>query len=130
MSNLEELLNKLIEKGWKPFGKEYERYAHWCLIYKYKENHGVFSIWQYPTTYRELVSKESGLWQFVCKNGMECGLYISDDRTKNYDAYHNESDDTYSWDDYQYRLIESALCDENKLEQFLLQNIKVEWKND
>ena len=33
----------------------------------------------------------------------------------------------YNWDTAEYRLIESALCDEDKLEQFLLDNIKIEW---
>ena len=121
---MEELLNKLIEKGWKPFGKDYEEYANWCLIYSYKGKFDIFSVWKYPTTYRELVSKESWLWQFVCENGML--RYAGGDRAKNYDEYANECDDCCRRDGYQYRLIESSLKDESELEEFLLENIKVE----
>ena len=35
-------------------------------------------------------------------------------------------EDQYNYTDYRYRLIESALCDEDKLEDFILDNIKVD----
>ena len=115
---MEELLNKLIEKGWKPFGGNYERYEHWCLIHEFTTKDWVYSYWQYPTTLREFCAKESWLWQFVCENGMR------EERTP-----YNRDCDTYWFtiQEYQYRLIESALCDEDKLEEFLLSNIKIEW---
>lgn len=125
---MKELLNKLIEKGRVPFWDKRitnvnGKMQHiWTYNWVFWSNHNLVEI---RKSTRELASKESWLWQFVCENGMYNKLEISDNRTKNYDAYYNESDDTYSWDDYGYRLIESALCDEDKLEEFLLNNIKI-----
>lgn len=120
---LEELLNKLVEKGWRPFGKEYERYVHWCLIYKYKEKPGVFSIWQYPTTYRELCAKESWLWQFCVDNEM-IKIKYRDRRYYNEDTHL----DKVCFDDgYYYRIIEASLKDESELKDFLVNNIEI-WK--
>lgn len=59
---------------------------------------------------RQLTSKESWLWQFVCENGM---------------VYYND-ESIYS--PTEFRIIESALTDESELEDFLLSNIKIEWK--
>jgi hypothetical protein len=50
-------------------------------------------------------------------------LYLNE-RSKYYEF--EMSDDVYTGKGYEYRLIESALCDEDKLEEFLLENIKVE----
>ncbi len=118
---MEKLLNELLERGWKPFWREYERYAHWCLIYKYKEHPGVFSIWQYPITYRQLVSKESQLWQFVCENGYN-------QYKKNY--FNRFSKYGIKWEyrdtsDFEYYVLESALKDEDELESFILDNIQL-----
>lgn len=117
---LEWLLNKLIEKGWKPFGEDcikevnYVKH-HWTLCW-------YFWWWSYQRwkPIRELVSKESMLWQFVCENGMV--------KPQVYAWYFYRE---WMWkevckEDYEFRLIESALCDEDKLEQFLLDNIKID----
>ena len=53
---------------------------------------------------RLLTSLSSWLWQFVCENGM-------------IDREHKRP---------AYRLIESALCDEDELEEFLLNSIKLD----
>lgn len=73
-------------------------------------------------TLREVVSKESGLWQFCCENGMveEIQKKWKEENLKSFEYTRN-----YENYEYQYRLIESALCDEDKLEEFLLKNIKV-----
>jgi hypothetical protein len=117
---MEELLNKLIEKGWKPFGRNYERYEHWCLIHEFTTKDWVYSYWQYPTTLREFCAKESWLWQFVCKNKLV--------KPQVYAWYFYRE---WMWkevckEDYEFRLIESALCDEDKLEEFLLNSIKLD----
>lgn len=116
---LEELLNKCIQRGWKPFGIDYNWYKEWCFIYEINSPDGVYSIWSYPTPDRQIVSKESWLWQFVCENK----LY-----PKN--RWHKRENDLwngeiYYEDEWQYYVIESALCDEDKLEEFLLDNIKI-----
>lgn len=103
---LEQLLNKLIEKGWKPKNREryweiskckvmgISWYVHIMFLIKWEER------WSYGLNIRELVAKDTGLWQFVCENGL---------MNKNVD----------------YRLIETALLDESELEKFLLDNIKI-----
>ena len=87
-------------------------------------------FWMFPEeefTLRELTSINSGLWQFVCKNGM----------LKEEHKHERILDPTFWewWTDckrqehdwnYWYRLIESSLKDESELEDFLLSNIKVD----
>lgn len=130
---MEELLNKLIEKGWtkkthhlyglpnKPFVRRVKDSIHWVEFYYYEwwDNEAklvkIYSL-------RDIVSKESWLWQFVCENGM-VNIKYCDRRCYDGDRHLDKA----CFDDgYQYRLIESALCDEDKLEEFLLDNIKVE----
>lgn len=137
---MKELLNKLIEKGWKPrwkidmefmymlWDKEHPIYT---LFFKWWVSWVISAIEQHNI--RELVSKESWLWQFVCENGMidDSNFYTREKVDEDRDWI----DITYStiaegekWGHYEYRLIESALCDEDKLEKFLLNNIKIDEK--
>ena len=134
---MEELLNKLIEKGWKPFGRNYCKYEKWCLYYTVHTEDGVWSEWRYWVSLRELVSKESWLWQFVCENGMveeESFQYIEDKEictSDEWTCYYNDDwyprDNFYTLDrtDTKFWIIESALIDESKLESFILDNIEV-----
>jgi hypothetical protein len=123
VDELEQLLNSLIEKGWQPFrekAKSVEYLYEWNQFY-FKNIPWEVS-WAFYCTIRELVSKESQLWQFCCKNGMielwwKEKKWLTPERLR-----------VFNWE-YQYRLIESALCNENKLEDFLLSNIKV-WNED
>lgn len=79
---------------------------------------------------RQLTSKESWLWQFVCEEWL-----VNYNEMKRIEYMHQwnkdyEQREYYNWwndwsPKYEYRLIESALCDEDKLEEFLLNNIKV-----
>ena len=125
---MEELLNKLIEKGWDVFpdtkffwNKDKLRFSTFS---KWKKH---IWFWNDDYTYRELVSKESWLWQFVCENGMtkkmeknHRWIWINSWAKSAYQSY-----PVYTMERYEYRIIESALCDEDKLEKFLLDNIKV-----
>lgn len=83
------------------------------------------SLQKWHWNFRELVSKESWLWQFVCENGM----IPKENHERVYDV---------SWWEYwvdckaqiisrelEYRLIESALKDESELEKFILDNVKI-----
>ena len=123
---LEKLLNKLIEKGREPFGN----YRDIITRYKYDERFFEFNHeWDNMVSIRELVSKESWLWQFVCENRMTKkmeknprGIWIN---SWSKSAY--EKCPVYTMEKAEYRLIESALCDEEDLEKFLLDNIKIEW---
>ena len=120
---LEELLNKLIEKGWKPYWWKNIKKAtnEWWFCSFIRDSKKGFG-WMSEISHRELASKESGLWQFVCENKLVKVkdkkvrfMYEDLERTQNY----------FSRFWYDYRLIESALTDEDKLEDFILSNIKV-----
>lgn len=116
---MEELLNKLIEKGWRPFNHYRDNVKRW-----WDDNKYFWFNWETDTamSIRELTSKESWLWQFVCENGYN-------QYKKNY--FNRFSKYGIKWEyrdtsDFEYYVLESALCDEDKLEQFLLTNIKID----
>lgn len=132
-ADLEQLLNTLIEKGWKPFGErgafvEIHRYPNWeitTLDYwiTWTENPSFF---KWNSSIRDLVSKESGLWQFCCENKLITNsIKMREAREHDIDDYSNILI-MYDPYEYQFRLIESSLKDESELESFLLENIKVE----
>lgn len=116
-ADLEQLLNSLIEKGWKPFGNCNRFDFRDLWLYYFANDNGRWS--KYPL--RMLVSKESWLWQFVCENGMTWSWWfscINEAKWIKPIKYYDNS--------YEYRLIESALTDEDKLEDFILSNIKLD----
>lgn len=125
---MKELLNKLIEKGrkprWKRWKMEFSFMLWWWDSWVYELN---FLWWEYPIkipvkhSIRELVAKESWLWQFVCENGMV--------KMKEWYYWQNIAlihSEEYDYCDYQFWLIESSLKDESELEQFLLDNINID----
>ena len=120
-AELEQLLNSLIEKGWDVFpdkkffwNKDKLRFSKWkkCVWF-----------WNDDYTLRELASKESWLWQFVCENG------YNQYRKEYWEWYTKYNMKAEYWDewDYEYYLIESSLKNEDELENFLLSNINVGW---
>lgn len=132
---LEELLNKLIEKGWKPFGINY--YCSFNIRERIEIIWWPFWWWEYVLdrilSLRELVSKESWLWQFVCENGMlnkkRWSNRVRLETSSVWDYIEIWTWEDYGWkfdSDYEYRLIEASLKNEDELGQFLLENIKVE----
>ena len=123
---MKELLNKLIEKGWKPFG--HERIAPYVeidcrQIAFYKLCDDWMHRWLFDTDIRTVLSKESFLWQFVCENK----LWKDIDEEKYWHKKTPKMSELRSYDYHfeEYRLIESALKDESELESFILDNIKV-----
>lgn len=72
---------------------------------------------------RQLVSLESGLWQFVCRNK----LYKKQENFRE-DVYKTQLNTWWFSHNYQYRLLESALIPEEELAKFLVNNITVEWQ--
>lgn len=125
---LEELLNKLIEKGWCPMWWDAQKYKisfsrRKITIQLYHETHPK-QEW-IERSLRQLVSKESWLWQFVCENGMV-------KKNKMYYSYWNtltRRERTYTYDNVVFRILESSMIDESGLEQFLLDNIKIDVEN-
>ena len=174
---MEELLNKLIENGWKPRWLERIKWGiiycwpRWWITFQHKGR--VFDFWradyvlynwkeyldydsyithladsvivdtkhifEYRKSLRTLCSKESWLWQFCEKNWMiDWHKYDSKTYEVRIENWIKRREVWPEWEvstkeiwrprhSAEYRLIESALCDEDKLEEFLLQNIKVEW---
>lgn len=118
---MEELLNKLIKKWWKPF---------W-LDDKLSSLHKEYGVWKWYIRFhnwmdselfdlRQLTSKESWLWQFVCSRGlvdMHEWFYWQN-------IFHLDSKE-YDYTDYQYWILESSLKDEDELEDFLIENINI-----
>lgn len=128
-NKLEQLLNSLIEKGWKPFGEDIKQIVKNRLFLWYVSKTPVpLSTLEckFSWVLRELVSKESWLWQFVCENGMIKEQYKHErilDPTF-WEWWADCKRQEHDWK-YWYRLIESALKDESELESFILDNIKV-----
>lgn len=131
-ADLEQLLNSLVEAWWEPYWiprvKNVVALNHYISFSK----RTILWIEFFEYTLRSLVSKESGLWQFVC----EMSAYNNYNKEKwKVFTWKKFEDDKYrinwysNWwwfiQDYEYRLIESALKDESELEDFLLDNIKV-----
>lgn len=133
-NNMEELLNKLIEKGWKPFGITCTDFIkgtglEWIPSYCFNPHpHMWFAWWTrkyHRPSLRQIVSMESWLRQFVCNNDMV-------DKKKIWIYYEMFLEENWI-DAKNYRpfslverlIIESALCDEDKLEEFLLNSISL-----
>jgi hypothetical protein len=128
-----QLMKNLRAKWWIP--RWYNEVIHTVydkkhkIIWLYKEWKEYLEL-VYKKSLRELCSKESWLWQYVCENH----LYIYKMwENKNFiqDHFKNEYNECcyqYWWDKscYEYYLLESALCDEDKLEEFLLNSIKLD----
>ena len=107
-----ELLQKLEDLWWKPYWKS------------------IAELTETEKNVRLLTSRSSWLWQFVCENGMVrlteyywvCNWIFWEN------IYYDESatEKFYTHRNYEYRLIEASLKNEDEIEQFLLDNIKVE----
>jgi len=138
-NDLEQLLNSLIEKGWKPFW--YNTIDNILIEW---DNYKFISrgCYSFITNIKLLVSKESWLWQFCIANHLlkkYSDLWDDDEyviwRWQNWMDWkttdweyidENYDSDIYHQDEsYQRWLIESALKDESELEDFLLYNIVI-----
>jgi len=126
-SELEQLLNSLIKRWRVPFGESRieeinraEQYAwnwNWCCW---------GGAMQRRKSTRQIVSKESWLWQYACENE----LVPKENHERVYDVSW--------WEDWvnckvqiisrepEYRFIETSLKNEDGLEQFLLNSIKLD----
>ena len=140
MEKIEQLLNSLIEKGWCPIWRKYT-WPHKPYFRSYIDGlcwrqffYNEWWDWEYEPqrafTLRELTSINSGLWQFVCENGMV--------KRPKWEAPEDVRVWRYTetmgivWSRCfgkrtpEFYIMESALKDESKLEEFLLSNIKVD----
>jgi len=119
------LFKELMKRGWKVYWEYDKLMSHWQT--RWKRDFWFWELWEIKYSLRELVSKESGLWQFVCENWI----------IENWKTVHDYviSHITYSYDkgcwwyapnNSEFWIMMSALCDEDKLEKFLLENIKID----
>ena len=120
MQELEKLLNSLIQRGWKPAnfpGKSEIKISEDGDVVLYMNTEDVTLA--VKVKLRNLISLESGLWQFVCKNK----LYKKTDNF--WENVHKTSTNIWWFPhNHQYRLLESALIPEKELGKFLVDNIK------
>lgn len=123
-NKLEQLLNSLIQRGRKPFWKSNRWNVTIDKTIKTKSPFFDFDYHNMSVSTRELVSKESWLWQFVCENGMvKTYMNIEHESRRHSDKKHTP---VWAFDNQSYYyLIESSLKDESELESFILDNIKV-----
>ena len=126
MKELENLLTSLIQRGRKPFN--YIWTVDRIEIDDNFEISIIFITWEFTYhTLRDLVVLESWLWQFAWENEFIkntealpdtiCGWYIDWDTW--YDTIANQ-------DNYEFRLLESALIPEEELSKFLVDNIEID----
>ena len=119
MQELETLLTSLVQRGRKPWGL---RYFAEVMVFKTYIDFITKKWASSPTSLRELVSLESGLWNFVCENE----LYKEDDCWE-WRFTFDEVRFFYYKSIHKFRLLESALVSEEELGKFLVDNIKIEW---
>ena len=126
MQELETLLNSLVQRDWKPWNEKADfcEYKFWKFRFLKKSGQIVCMY-----SLRELVSLESGLWQFVCINDLY--KYSSDELVLNPSWRPDwlSSDWSFFCGDSAYRLLESALIPEEGLGKFLVDNIIVKWNS-
>ena len=125
MKELETLLTSLVQRGRKPWGL---RYFAEVMVFKTYIDFITKKWASSPTSLRELVSLESGLWQFVVKNNLQ---WEWKEWTFNISFWPEGPDAGASFycGTPEYRLLESALIPEEELGKFLLSNIVIEWNS-
>lgn len=122
MQELENLLNFLIKRGRKPWGRIIEKIRPWG-------DHQIFLDYssedttnrEYYKNYRELVSMESWLWQFVCQNKLLSDKVDLQDYIEDSFWFRRCPRDS----NWSYRLMRVAFVGEEDLEKFLIDNIKL-----
>lgn len=116
MKELETILNSLIKRGWKPWWIDSDT----IYVHSTRDGKIILECPYLTKSYRDLISLESGLWQFVCKNKLH-------KKTDNFWENVHKTSTNIWWfpHNHQYRLLESALIPEEGLAQFLVDNIKL-----
>lgn len=127
---MEELLNKLIEKGRVPFWLKWVDKAEYAEQYFRNYNWNFWwEWWSKRKSIRDIVSKDSWLWQYVCENKIIEQWKTVHDFVMKHICYADENRCWwFSMCNAEYYIMMCSLLDESELEQFLLDNIKVEWK--
>ena len=125
MQELETLLTSLVQRGWKPAGfpgeSEIKISEDWDVVLYMDTDDATVVV---KVKLRNLVSLESGLWQFVCENWLR-----KDQTSTSYWSRREwgEKEKMCRENQFEYRLLESALIPEEELGKFLVDNIKIQW---
>ena len=131
MQELETLLTSLIQRGWKPAGfpgkSEIKISEDWDVVLYMDTDDATVVV---KVKLRNLVSLESGLWQFVCKNDLQAKWSNRAKNVRRSMQFTTITDEKFESYLSKYRLIESALIPEEELAKFLVENIIVEWKKE
>lgn len=118
MKELENLLNYLIKKGWKPFELDWITNAVYdCGKIVFRQN-GKYS---FSFSIRELVSLESELWSFVCKNGLLAKSVDAKDYVEDSFGFRRCVFDSNGM----YWIMQSSLYSQRWLPKFLVDNISI-----
>ena len=117
----EELLNKLIEMGWKPWGKEKcyfknTRISEWLKIY--------YELGYIYMSFNDLCSIDSGLRQFVVEKWLDKWYNGTASIIQNNWIWYWEKSFVIS--STEYRLMLSSIQEDKA--KFILEFIKWEWK--
>ena len=124
MKELENLLTSLVERGRKPFWKERCFKVESVDKNTYEVNCGNIG---YRCSLRDLVSLESGLWQFVCDRSLLKSIWKARAKEPSMFALGFKSEVLALSFEPEYRLLESSLIPEEELGKFLVDNIKIQW---
>lgn len=124
MKELENLLTSLVERGRKPFWKERCFKVESVDKNTYEVNCGNIG---YRCSLRDLVSLESGLWQFVCDRSLLKSIWKARAKEPSMSALGFKSEVLALSFEPEYRLLESSLIPEEELGKFLVDNIVIEW---
>ena len=123
MRELERVLTHLMEQGWEPWGKGVDKIVV-CPKEEFTDDRNLFIDVNFSNgfstyrSFRELVSLESGLRQFVVERKLfekNLNVWTNHGMQREYDIY-----------DHTYWIIESALCIEEDLSEFLVNNITLD----
>lgn len=132
MKELERLLIDIIEKGWNPWGIDWDTIVYLELDIKKMNIHIRYTIideqrdevsLSVVKSIRDLVSLKSWLWSFLCDNKLI--KQNSNQRVLNPIHWPEWADCEWSIQSnkMQFRLMQSALIKENELAEFLIKNI-------
>lgn len=129
MQKLENLLNSLIQRGWKPFENSNLNYCktdggfiRFYMIQGKVPEPLMYMCERLEVPLLLIPSIESGLWQFICENNLLSDKVNMKDYIKDSYWFIRRPFDA----NWEYRIMKSTLYSEKNLPQFLVDNIKVE----
>ena len=128
MKELENLLNSLIKRGWKPFENSNLNHCNsdgkFIYFYTIRIPNRLTASLVYESLavpLRLITTIESGLWKFVCQNKLLSDKVDLQDYIEDNFWFRRCPFDT----NWMYRIMQSSLYSEKDLPQFLIDNIKL-----